>query len=98
MTGQSILAFEGEIAPVSIRGLITLLAGDDAPPTPTPEEDMAQARRDLDEALLSLRAARAGWSSAHTIDPDALRAALDRAERQLDAARVRLQRALDRKR
>lgn len=81
---------------MSIRGLITLLAGDDA--LPTAEEDIAQARRELDEALGALRRARAGWSSALTMDADALRAALDQAERQLDAARVRLQRALDRRR
>ncbi|HET6403212.1 MAG TPA: hypothetical protein VFH78_01090 [Candidatus Thermoplasmatota archaeon] len=81
---------------MSIRGIFTLLAGDDR--EPTAEEDIAQARRELDEALAALRTARAGWSSAHTMDPDALRAALDLAERQLDAARQRLQRALDRRR
>lgn len=81
---------------MSIRGLVVLFAADDRPPTP--EEDIAQARRELDDALAALRRARAGWSSAHTMDPDALRAALDLAERQLDAARVRLQRALDRQR
>lgn len=97
MTGDDISDDrEREIATVSLRGLITLLAGDD--PQPTPEEDIAQARRDLDEALAALRAARAGWASAHTMDAAALRAALDLAERQLDAARVRLQRALDRSR
>lgn len=80
---------------MSIRGLVTLLAVDE--PAPSPEEDIAQARRELDEALAALRSARAGWSSAHTMDRDALRAALDLAERQLDAARVRLQRALERR-
>lgn len=81
---------------MSIRGLLALLAGDDRPPTV--EEDIAQARRELDEALSALRAARGAWTSTHTIDADALRRALDLAENQLDAARLRLQRALERRR
>lgn len=84
-----------EIA-VSIRGILALLAGDDR--EPTAEEDILHARKELDEALDALRRARAGWSSMHTMDADALRAALDQAERQLDAARIRLQRALTRRR
>lgn len=78
----------------SFQGLLTLLAGEDR--ESTRDEEIAQARRDLDEALASLRLARASWTSAHTIDPDALRRALDMAERQLDAARMRLHRALTR--
>lgn len=78
-----------------LDGLIALLAGEDR--EPTPEEEVRQARRDLDEALAALRAARAAWSGPHASDPDALRRALDLAERQLDAARVRLQRALERR-
>jgi len=81
---------------VSIRGLFALLAGEDR--ELTAEEDILHARRELDEALDALRRARAGWSSVHTMDADVLRAALDQAERQLDAARVRLQRALNRRR
>lgn len=79
----------------SIQGLLTtLLSGEDR--EATREEDIAQARRDLDEALASLRLARASWASGHTIDAEALRRALDMAERQLDAARMRLHRALSR--
>lgn len=78
----------------SLQGLLTLMAGEDR--ESTREEEIAQARRDLDEALASLRLARASWTSAHTIDADALRRALDMAERQLDAARMRLHRALTR--
>lgn len=81
---------------MSIRGLLALIAGDDR--EPTPDEDIALARRELDEALAALRNARAGWSGIHPMDADALRRALDQAERQLDAARMRLQRALDRRR
>lgn len=80
---------------LDIRGLITLLAVEDG--EPPPENDIAQARRELDEALAALRAARQAWSGVHTGDPAALRRALDLAERQLDAARVRLQRALERR-
>lgn len=78
----------------TIQGILALLSGEDR--EPSRDEEIAQARRDLDEALASLRLARASWSSAHTIDADALRRALDLAERQLDAARMRLHRALTR--
>lgn len=78
----------------SIQGLFVLMAGEDR--EATREEEIAQARRDLDEALAALRIARSSWTSAHTIDVDALRRALDMAERQLDAARMRLHRALTR--
>lgn len=76
--------------------MIALLTGEDH--EPTSEEDVARARHDLDEALAALRAAREAWSESHTSDPEALRRALDLAERQLDSARVRLQRALERRR
>lgn len=82
--------------PLPLRGLIALLAG--GAREPTSEEDIEQARAELDEALAALRRARAGWSSPHTLDAEALRQALDLAERQLDAARMRLQRALQRHR
>lgn len=75
---------------------MALLAGESA--TPSPEEDIADARRELDEALVALRTARAGWAGVETLDPEALRRALDLAEARLDAARVRLQRALERSR
>lgn len=78
----------------SIQALLTLMAGEDR--EPTRDEDIAQARRDLDEALASLRLARAAWTSVHTIDAEGLRRALDLAERQLDGARMRLHRALTR--
>ena len=77
-----------------LQGLLALLSGEDR--EPTRDEEIAQARRDLDEALASLRLARASWSSIHTLDHDALRRALDLAEKQLDAARMRLHRALTR--
>lgn len=71
-----------------------LLAGDEG----SREDDIIQARRELDAALAALRVARASWQSPHTMDVDALRRALDLAERQLDAARIRLHRSLDRER
>lgn len=76
-----------------IGGMIALLTGEDR--EPTSEDEIARARHDLDEALAALRAARVAWSGPHTSDPAALRRALDLAERQLDSARVRLQRALE---
>jgi hypothetical protein len=78
---------------MSLRGLVTLLAGEER--EPTREEEVAAARRELDAALDALRAARAAWSGADTTDIEVVRRALDAAERQLDAARVRLQRALE---
>ncbi|HUR70171.1 MAG TPA: hypothetical protein VM370_13085 [Candidatus Thermoplasmatota archaeon] len=75
-----------------MRGLLALLAGEED--APTREEEILQARRELDAALEALRAARAAWSGPHTTQIEAVRSALDAAERQLDAARVRLQRAL----
>lgn len=73
-----------------LRPLVALLAGDDR----SREDEILQARREVDEALAALRIARASWESPHTLDVDALRRALDLAERQLDSARVRLHRAL----
>lgn len=58
------------------------------------EAEIVAAQRELEAAVAALRAARAGWSSAHTIDVDTVRRALQAAERQLDAARARLKRAL----
>lgn len=78
----------------TIRGILALLSGEDR--EASRDEEIAQARRDLDEALASLRLARASWTSIHTIDVEALRQALDLAERQLDVARMRLHRALTR--
>lgn len=74
-----------------LRPLLTLLAGEE---TETDwEEEVLQARRDLEEALAALRAARASWSGTETVDLSQVRRALEVAERQLDAARARLQRA-----
>ena len=81
---------------MSIRGILALLAGEDG--EPTAEEDVAHARRELDAALEALRRARAEWATGDATDPEVLRKALDQAERQLDAARVRLHRALSRHR
>jgi multidrug efflux pump subunit AcrA (membrane-fusion protein) len=75
-----------------LRPIVALLAGEDR----SREDEIAEARRELDEALAALRAARGAWESPHMMDIDALRRALDQAERQLDAARVRLHRALER--
>lgn len=58
------------------------------------ELEILAAQRELDEALAALRVARAGWTGPHTIDIESVRRALDAAERQLDVARARLQRAL----
>lgn len=79
---------------MSLRGFLTLLAGEERPPTR--DEEIALARKELDAALDALRAARAAWSGPHVTDIEAIRRALDAAERQLDAARVRMQRALSR--
>ena len=83
---------------MDLRGTLLLLAVDDDAGAVAPEEDVAQARRELDEALAALRAARADWSSAHAPRSEPLREALDVAQRRLDAARARLQRALRRRR
>lgn len=74
---------------------MTLLTGED--PVRTPEQDVAEARRELDAALEALRRARAAWTAQEGGDMETVRRALDAAERQLDQARVRLQRALDRR-
>ena len=75
-----------------LRPFLALLSGRE----PSREEELQLARRELDEALTALRTARAAWQSPHTLDTEGLRRALDLAERQLDAARVRLHRALAR--
>lgn len=78
-----------------LRGLFVLLAGEGPGAAATRDEEIAKARLELDAALEALRAARSAWGNHHTMDIEAVRRALDAAERQLDAARVRLQRALD---
>lgn len=77
----------------SFHGLVALLTGEG--PLAAPEEEVSAARRDLEEALDALRRARASAGNVE-LDIEALRRALDTAQRQLDAARVRLMRALDR--
>ena len=76
---------------MELRAILVLLAGD---PDARREEEIAHARRELEAALETLRLARATWSNPQSVDVEAVRRALDAAERQLDAARVRLRRAL----
>lgn len=74
-----------------LEGFLVLMSGEDPPADP--EEEIRQATRELETAVEALRAARGKWSGAETVDVAAIRRALDLAERQLDAARVRLARA-----
>lgn len=74
-----------------LRGLFVLMSGED-PPEDLDAEIQA-ATRELEAALQALRLARGRWSGAQTLDIAAIRRALDLADRQLDAARVRLARA-----
>lgn len=78
-----------------LRGILSVLTH--ASDATTREEDIDRARQEIEEALAVLSAARGQWSSAHALDVDAVRRALDLAERQLAEARVRLQRALARR-
>lgn len=82
----------------ALTTLLALMAGSDEDAAVDDGEEVAQARRDLESALATLRAARGAWTGAETIDVEAIRRALADAERQLDRARVRLQRAEDRTR
>lgn len=75
----------------SLRLFFTLLSGDDQD-LPA-EEEIVVARRELEAALEVLRNARGAWAGRETVDVAAVRRALEIAERQLDRARVRLQRA-----
>lgn len=79
----------------TFRGLVALLTGEEPPGAR--EEEIAQARLELEEALDALRRARGNSESVETLDLEGLRRALDAAQRQLDAARVRLMRALSRR-
>lgn len=75
----------------ALRLFFTLLSGEDQD---LPAEDEVQeARRELEAALAVLRNARGAWQGTETVDVGAVRRALETAERQLDRARVRLQRA-----
>lgn len=75
-----------------LEKLFVLLSGDDTT-SDVVEEEIRQATQELESALAALHAARGRWSGAQTVDLAAVKRALDLAERQLDAARVRLEKA-----
>lgn len=80
---------------MTLRSFLTLLAGEEIDDS---AEEVAKAREELEGALDALRRARGSWLGPETVDVAAVRRALESAERQLDAARVRLQRAEERRR
>ena len=79
-----------------LRAILALMSGDERE-LPA-DDEIAAARLELEAALEALRLARGAWSGLETVDISAIRRALETAERQLDRARVRLQRAEERSR